>query len=154
MLKNRKAQSEYPVIFIYRFLIIVLVIGTIIGIVWWRFSKPYDVRPIEASALAQKCISCLTDTGAIMPNTFNEKTISECLEIDKENLFMNLTLKGPSDTFFAIGNLDLEPYCGEKKPAGKYMPSCFNETYRVLNSSYMLTDLNMVIMIEKQEKNV
>jgi hypothetical protein len=156
MIKNKKAQSEYPIIFIYRFLIIILVIGAIVGLVWWRFSKPYDIRPMEASALAQKSISCLASTGMITPDNFNEKTISDCIEIDRENLFMNFTLKGqsPKDIFFATGNLDLEPYCSDKKPAGKYLPSCFNETYRVLNSSQMLTDLNIIIIIEKQEKNV
>ncbi len=153
MIKNKKAQSEYPVIFVYRFLIIILVIAVIVGVVWWRFSKPYDVRPMEASSMAKKCISCLTDNNVLNMNNFNEKTISECLEIDKENLFINFTLKGDEDKFFAIGNPDLEPYCGAKV-SGKNLPSCFNETYRILDSDHIMQDMNVLIAIDKQEKNI
>ncbi len=153
MISNKKAQSEYPVIFIYRFLIIILVIGVIVGVVWWRFSQPYDVRPMEANALAKASISCLTNDSILVLNNFNEKTISDCLEIDKENLFMNFTLGEEGEKFLAIGNKDLEPYCGTKA-TGKNLPLCFNQNFRVLDSNYVMNDLHVLIAINKQEKNV
>ena len=150
--KNKKAQSEYPVIFIYRFLIIVLVIGVVVGVVWWRFSQPYDIRPLESSVLAKRCIECMTENGYVSKNLMTEKRIGDCLEIDKENLFLQFNL---TDTNFSLGNQDLQVYCDSaERVGGKYLPFCFKETYVILNSSHQLDKLNVFIAIDKHEKNV
>jgi hypothetical protein len=150
---SKKAQSEYPVIFIYRFLMIVLVIGVIVGVVWWKFSRPYDIRPLEASTLAKRCIECITENNVISLNNFNEQKVLNCLEIDKENTFLSFNLINEKN--FSLGNQDLRIYCeAEEKTSGKYLPSCFNENYSVLNSSYGINTLNVFIAIEKHEKNV
>jgi hypothetical protein len=153
LLKNKKAQTEFTVTFLYRFLIILLVVGIFTGVIWYTFSKQVDVRQLESSVIASKITSCMTDKRVLSQDSFSVERIKGCLEIDEQEIFMNLSFKNKN---VGLGNEDLKIYCEteEKKVQGKYLPSCFNETYYVLDSENKLEQLGIFIALDKHEKNV
>lgn len=151
-LKNKKAQTEFSLIFLYRFIIIVLIIGVVVGVVWYKFSSPMDVRLIEASVIANKIIDCLTNKLVLENSHFNQEYLKNCMAIDEDNIFINLSFK---DDFFYVGRENLEFYCqAQEKIEGKYMPSCFNNKYSILDSENKLSELNIFIVLDKHEKNI
>ncbi len=135
---------------------IILIIGVFVGVVWFRFSTPYDIRQIEAATLAEKSVDCLTGNGILELNDFNQETIKNCLYIDEKNIFLLMKLQLPSEEKnFTIGKTELWTYCKAKEGnvQGTYLPSCFSKSYSVFYNN-KLERINVFIAIDKNDKNV
>ncbi|MEM1535786.1 MAG: hypothetical protein QXQ82_01180 [Candidatus Pacearchaeota archaeon] len=144
--KRKKAQLGESIIWLYRILMIVIVIGVIIFIVVRHYSVNYDVRPLEASLVANKILLCLN-----REKNFSEEKIKNCITID-DTIFVNLTLSDEKVTEnITLGNSLLSVYCEakEKGAKGKHLPYCFKDTYLVDEKN-----LTLNIAISKSEKNV
>lgn len=154
--KSTKAQLEYSVIFVYRFLVILLIVAVFVGVVWIRASQPYDVRQLEASVVAKKSIGCLTANSVFSVEQFNEQRIKDCLAIDEKNIFLSIKFKLPNEEKnLTLGKEELFTYCQSKEEGvkGAYLPICFQEDYSVIYND-KLDKLNVFIAIDKNDKNV
>jgi len=121
---SKKAQTSDPLSWIYRFIIIIIVIGMVVVGVIRYYNHKYDIRPIEAPLIANKVLQCLGPEIKL-----NKEQIESCLKID-DSIFLNISYK---DSFIEIGDKDLQVLCeaqkGEKKVIGQYLPHCFEEIY-------------------------
>jgi hypothetical protein len=153
-LKNKKGtQSSYLVVWTYRVVAIVLVVMGFMAIMWIRFSQPYDVRPLEATIIAKKSIECLSQDYTITTYNFYRDKLRGCLDVDEENVFMKIEFQNQNITF---GKDILETYCksGDSGVTITYKPSCYEQSYDVLNEQGQLDEINVFVAINKWNKNV
>ena len=145
---NKKAQIGESTLWIYRFIIIIIIVGSIIFVVVKYYSNQQDIRPLEASLLSGKLISCLTPN---IDSKFNLDVIRECITVD-DDIFVNITFEDKNLTF---GNDALGVMCKakEKGTQGKNLPYCFADTYKIIENNQE-KELNINIVIHKSEKNV
>jgi hypothetical protein len=154
MIKNKKAQIGHGIVWFYKIVMLVLVIGGIVGAIYVHYSKQYDIRELESGVLASKIIDCFSEQGKIKNSDFTIEKLDSCLEFDEEEIFVNITLIENEKSIF-LGKGGLLFYCEaiEQGVKGKKLPSCFNENY---NITYDNTPEQMKIFIAilKSEKNV
>jgi hypothetical protein len=154
--KNKRAQAEYTVIFVYRFIIILLIVGVFVGVVWYRFSTPYDVRQLEAASLAKESVECMTSNSVLELGNFNQETLKKCVYIDEKNIYYLAKFQLPNEEKnISIGKTELYSYCKaeESNVKGTYLPSCFSKNYNVLYGN-KLNEISIFIAIDKNDKNV
>lgn len=152
MKKGKKAQLGESIIWLYRLLIIIFILGFVIFIIVKHYSINYDVRPLEASLLANKIIQCLSQDKNLK---LEEEIIKNCITID-DTIFINLTLSKENviEKNLTLGNFVLNTLCEakEKGSKGKNLPYCFKDFYLVANKEEK--NLTLEIAISKSEKNV
>lgn len=147
MLKmNNKAQVGESMLWLYRSIVIIIIIGGIIFVVVRYYSSQQDVRPLEASLLANKILNCLAPETS---SKFNYETINNCIATDNE-VFINLTFENKN---LSLGNDLLATLCQAKKIKGKNLPYCFEDTFLLLDKGQE-KNLTIEIAIRKIEKNV
>jgi uncharacterized protein YpmB len=142
-MKNKKAQLGEITIWIYRFIMIIVVVGAIIAVIVNNYSTPYDVRPLEASLLSSKIVKYIQEDQ----NRLNSDDIKKIVNIDKD-IFINITLENQNVT---LGEQLLNVMCATKSQTKKNMPYCFEDSYPLkgLNEK----NLTIAIAIGKAEKN-
>ena len=97
---NKKAQTGYATIWLYRFLLLVLIVGGIVGIVFMHYSRQYDVRSVESAILSRKIVDCLSKDGRINETEFNEKNFRDCIKINND-IYLNISF---NDQNFSLGD--------------------------------------------------
>lgn len=149
--QNKKGQVGHAVTWLYKFFILVLVIGGIVAVILTHYSQQYDIRNYEANTIARKIVECIAPEGKV--EVFSEQTIRDCLPIDEKEIFLNITL---GNDYIAIGYEYLEILCqAEKETKVKVYPSCLEEKYYVLdNGDDKKKELNIFLAIRKTEKNL
>jgi hypothetical protein len=153
-IKNKKAQMGSAIMWFYKILMLIFVIGGIIFIVSAHYSGKYDVREVEASVLSSKIIECFSDKGQINKEDFSRSNLDSCLVFDEKEIFINLTLQTSNQESISIGDENLKVYCEvkERGTEGKNLPQCFEQKYDIrIDESY--GSLNVFIAILKLSKN-
>lgn len=148
--RNKKAQMGDAITWLYKFIILVVVVGGIVAIVLNHYSKAFDIRDAEAQMLAKKIVECIAPDGIV--KEFSNETIKNCFPINKQELYLNITL---DETSFINGNSFLFTLCKamEQKVRVKKYPVCHHSKYLLLNNNKLST-LNIFIAIRKIEKNL
>lgn len=156
-LKNKKAQVGYGVTWVYKFLILTIVVGIIVAVITTHYSGQYDIRNIEASIISEKLVNCIAPNGIVSDEIIKEfnNTIKNCLPLDKKENYINISLDNKSIIF---GDSFLQELCQLKenkknKVKIKYYPFCLKEKYYVLKGTEP-SQLNIFIAIKKVEKNL
>jgi len=152
---NKKAQLGHGITWLWKFMILVLVVGCVVAIVASHYSKPYDIRYSEAETLSKKLIECIAPNG-ILTQQVTSDMVKNCFLINDKEMFLNLTIdnKQAIDT---IGLLSLSSLCEAKKQGTKmkYYPACLDSSYIVLKQSKMeFSTVKISIAINKVEKNI
>jgi len=144
---NKKSQLGESMIWIYRFIIIIIIIGGFIFVVVKHYSSQYDTRSTEASLMSGKIARFLGED----PTKFKANEIQSFINVT-EDIFVNLTLNGRNIT---LGNGDLGILCEAKKNKvrGKHLPYCFDDNYIILNNGRE-ERLEISIAISKSKENV
>ena len=134
-IKNKKAQVGSGILWLYKFIMLIIVIGGIVAVVFLHYSKQYDVREIELNLLAGNMLECFSDKGKIEHEDFTNEKLYSCLNFDEKEIFLNVTLEEEGkQNSISLGDKHLEVYCelGQEKIEGKKLPSCLRESYDVL----------------------
>ncbi|MCL6500501.1 MAG: hypothetical protein K6T16_00505 [Candidatus Pacearchaeota archaeon] len=148
-IKNKKGQTENAVIWLYRFFILVVVIGGTIGIVAMHYSKQVDVRNVESAIVAKKIVDCIAPDGIVQE--FGKDMLKECIPLDEQEIYLNLTLGNDN---FDFGDRLLATLCGAKeKGSVKYPPSCLEQRYYLVQNNEN-KHLSLFLAIKKIEKNL
>lgn len=131
-LMNKKAQMGSAIIWFYKILMLILIVGGIVFLVISHFSGKYDVRDIEATTLSGKVISCFSDKGKLILEDFSKTTLDSCLNINEDEVFVNVSLN--KDRSILIGKEIIFDYCIMKEGGskGKNLPVCSKQEYQVL----------------------
>lgn len=150
VVRNKKGQLGHALTWLYKFLIIVVVVGGVVFIVLNHYSRSYDIRDAEASILAKKLVECIAPDGIV--KEFSNETVKNCFLIDEKEHYLNVTLGEDS---IATENELLITLCQAMKENVriKKPPACHHSQYLVLNKG-KLSELDIFIAIRKLEKNV
>lgn len=149
--KEKKAQLGHGISWLWKFILLVLVIGGVVAIVISHYSRQLDVRPLETAAISRKIIECIAPKG-IINNNIEIKNLTDCIPINENELYIKLTL---NDNSIETGKSFLATLCEakEKKVNIKTYPSCSETKYLVLNQQKLST-AKIFIAIRKTEKNL
>lgn len=157
-MKNKKALlGGETVIWVYRFILIGLIVLGFIIVISNFYSAKYDIRPTESVLLARRVINCITANGITKLDAFDSAQVTECTGLSKDEIrgsYIKAILSYSNSSSFAIGDSTLEPLCGAK---GKYVPYCLNQKYYLLlerNGNLERAKLDLLIAIKKFEENV
>ncbi|MCX8193811.1 MAG: hypothetical protein N3G19_00375 [Candidatus Pacearchaeota archaeon] len=150
---HKKAQLGHGISWLWKFIILTLVIGGVVAVVIIHYSRQLDVRPIEMAAVSRKLVECIAPRG-IINETLEVKKIVACLPINEDEIYLNIALD--DNPPIEIGKSFLSTLCEakEKKVAIKTYPSCSETKYLVLNKKAELSTIKMFIAIRKTEKNL
>lgn len=154
MIKQKKAQLGHGITWLWKFLILILVIGGVIAIVISHYSKQFDVRTAEASVISRKIIDCIAPDGILTQITSDK--IKNCLPINDEETFINISLDN-KQAIEPIGNGFLATLCETLKNnvSMKYPPACVESNYYVLNQNKISsTNVKIFVAIKKTDKNL
>ncbi len=169
-MKNKKAAEK--IMSVYWFVILFLVAGAIVYMVISFYGKPYDVRGVEASLLADKAANCVSYAGYLREGFSNQASGGDLLS--KCNLNFNVEdvygWKNQGQYFLDIRiydfntyqnsnplaevsteNANLKDFC---KLSGKSLPLCLERGMYVLDKSGKQYFVKITSIIQKAEKNV
>ena len=73
-MKNKKGGAK--IIALYWFIILMIIAGGIFAMVYSFYNHPYDVRELEGEIMINKIADCLSTTGKLDENLFNEGEFS------------------------------------------------------------------------------
>ncbi len=157
-MKNKKALlGGETVIWVYRFILIGLIVLGFIIVMSNFYSIKYDIRPAESVLLARRVINCIATNGITKLEAFYPAQVTACTGLSKEEtgeFYIKAVLSYSNSSSFAIGSSTLKPLCGAK---GKYVPYCLNQKYYLLlerNGNLERAKLDLLIAIKKFEENV
>lgn len=157
-MKNKKALlGGETVIWVYRFILIGLIVLGFIIVISNFYSAKYDIRPAESVLLARRVVNCIATNGIVTLNAFDSAQVTECSGLDKEEInevCIDAVLSYSNSSSFTIGSSTLKPLCGAK---GKYIPYCLSQKYYLLleqNGNLERARLDLLIAIKKFEENV
>jgi len=157
-MKNKKAVlGGETVMWIYRFLLIGIMLIGFIAVISNFYSVKYDTRPAESALLARRIINCISINSIVEIKAFDSDKVSECAGLSKEEtneVYIDALLDYSTSSRFVIGDFTLKALCGSK---GEYVPYCLNQKYYLLlkqNGNLERAKLDLLIAIKKLEKNV
>lgn len=152
LIKNKKAATAYFINSFYRIMMIIIVCLVFVAVLWIQYSKPYDIRKIENAQIARKIELCLVGNNLVLAQEdFIEKKLNDCIKTDSD-IFVNVTFGEKS---ISSGKQELRVYCQiQNQVTGRYLPSCLNYNYTILNSSHQIDQLNIFLALDKNKKNV
>ena len=149
---NKKAGAPGDfLLWLFRFIMTILVVIGIIAMTSVLYSKQFDIRQVEATAMNEKIMSCNLFTS----ENFKPEKLSECIKIDENEEYINLTaiINGNQKSIY-IGDKVLEETC---KLAMQYKikPFCQKNIYYILfkQDNFEQATLKSLIVIRKAEKN-
>ncbi len=137
-MKNKKARVGTGILWIYKFFMLIVAIGGIVGIVWIHYSEQYDIREIEVSALTGKILECYSREGKM----------ELCLNFNEDEIFIEYNN-------VSFGNPELKVYCEAKEQGteGKNLPECLDKEYDLIINN-VPEKLNLFVAVLKTDKNV
>lgn len=147
----KRAVLAGGVLWLYKFVILVLILGVTIVIVARHYSKQFDVRPVEAAALVDKLVACLAPKGQL--EELSNYSLQACLSLDPTQLWLNFSFK---EKHLEFGSSTLAKFCEamEKGVKVKYHPWCGRVSYYLLDQAGKLGELKIELAIGKIEKNL
>lgn len=150
MKKAKKAQLGNAITWLYKFLIVIAVVGSITYVIASHYSKKIDIRNLEASAISEKIVECIVEKGL---DKASENSIKNCLNLDENEVFVNVSFQDKTITF---GNDFLATLCKSKEKGVKltYYPCCFKQKVLLLDQHKKLSELSISVFIKKVRKNL
>lgn len=143
---NKGGQTGYSTIFIYRlFLILLLTLG-VIFIVGNHFSKPIDIRSLEAQQLSKITHDCIKEIGV---GNLNEFLLLECFPYNKEENGIKISYE---DKKVLLGKEIIIDLC-EAKDKTKSKVACSTSDYFVEENNN-LKKITILVGISKVNKNL
>lgn len=144
--KNKRAQSGYSTIFIYRLIMILVLLMGVVVIVGNMYGQPIDLRKIEAQQMNGKIISCIDQQKN---QQLEKELIENCANYDKEELATKITY---ADKKIILGKELIEVICeSEDKTESKV--SCYTNDYLIFidNKFEKITLLTGISKVTKNE---
>lgn len=157
MKQNKKAQLGHGITWLWKFILLVLVLGGVVAVVVSHYSKQFDIRDAEAYVVSGKIVECLAPKGIVSNKLIlNKETIVACIPLDENELYINISL---DENNTEVGKSFLATLCQatEQKIAVKVYPACLKESYHILkqtSTGVKSSILNIFIAIRKVEKNL
>jgi len=153
--KNKKAQLGHGITWLWKFILLTIVLGGIIAIVASHYSKPFDVRDAEAAIISRKLAECLAPQG-ILNNELTIENIRNCIPINEDELYINVAIENKA---VELGDMFLLTLCQaeEQKVNVKDSIACLNSKYYVLKRTqdkFESSSLSINIAVKKVEKNL
>ena len=148
MLKKKGAASN--LIWIYRIILLVIMLGGAFLITNAAIAKQYDTRQVEASIVAENIANCMIDNGRVF-----SIDIKNCnLKLDENEFYVNISLEKDNKelTSSYFGKTELEVLCQIDKSHLRYPPSCLEQGYYVWMDGK--SKLNILVGILKLEENI
>ena len=147
---NKKAQMGHAITWLWKFMIIIIVVGGISFVVLYHYSRPIDVRDFEASVVARAIVECVAPDSVV--KEFSNASIRACIPVDEREIYINASLGKDS---VEIGDDYLATLCQAMEQGTKVTkyPSCHKSGYFVLDDD-QLKKLEIFIAIRKIEKNI
>ncbi len=143
---NKKGQTGYSTIFIYRlFLILLLIIG-VVFIVGSHFSKPIDIRPLEAQQLSKITYNCIKNIGL---DNLNEISLDYCFPYNKGENGIKIFY---DDKNFLFGKELIINLC-EAKDKTKSKVACSTSDY-FIEENNKIKKITILVGISKVNKNL
>lgn len=154
-MKDKKAQIGHGMTWLWKFLMLILIIGGVVAVVASHYSRNYDVRYYESSVLSRKLVECIAPNG-ILKSAISPDTIRECFPVSDNEMFVNISVDEKPTA--EIGKTALQELCKAKEQGTqvKYYPGCLESTYTLLKSDKKLefSKVKITIVISKVEKNL
>lgn len=145
---NKRAQTGYTTIFIYRLFMILILIGGVVVIVGAHFSKPIDIRPVEAQEISKLVYDCIKNLGI---ENINEQSLQECFPYSKEENGIKITYNDKKMTF---GKELIITLCEAKEETKSKVSCSLNEYPYFSSSDNKLNKISILVGISKVNKNV
>jgi len=152
---NKKAQIGHAMTWLWKILLLVLVLGGVVGIVVAHYSRQVDVRDIEASVISRKLVECIAPNGIYSEELTSEK-IKSCLPINEDESYINISVENKN---YELGKNYLATLCEalEKKLKVTVYPSCSSSEYIIskqIGDKIVPSKLTIFVAISKIEKNL
>ena len=161
---NKKGGDK--IISVYWFAILFIVAAAVVYMVSSFYGTPYDVRELEANALANKVADCFSEAGYIRDNwrEINEDNfLTLCgLNFDVEDVhnwnddqhYIEVRVNNfeSNEAFPEItqGNANLKLSCGSE---GKNLPVCIQRTFYTIDLDGNQYEIQILSAVRKTEKN-
>lgn len=154
MVRNKRAQLGHGITWLWKFILLILVIGGTVVVVAGHYSKQYDIRDTEASVISRKLVECIAPEGIYTDLTLEK--VKSCLAFNEEEIYLNISIENIN---VELGKSFLATLCEakEKKTTVKSYPSCLRTSYIVLKQTEpepQQETLSIFIAIRKTEKNL
>ena len=142
---NKRGVTGYSTSFIYRLLMILILVGGTVLIVVTHFSKPVDLRQLEAQELGKITFDCIKSQsiGAITGDS-----LRECFNYDVSENGIKITY---GDKTISIGKPLIITLCETGKDVNSKV-GCYSSDYAI-NDNNHLTKLNILVGVAKASKN-
>lgn len=154
--RNKRGQVGNAIVWIYKLIMLIIVISGIVMVVFLYYSKQYDVRNLESSVLTSKVIDCFSDKGNIKTEDFTKQKLYSCFNFNEDEIFLNVTLfKNEEQQSISLGEEDFKVYCEmqQENVRVKNSPSCLEEDFELLVDD-VPGKINFFIAIAKFSKNI
>ena len=144
---NRRGTDK--IISVYWFVILFIVAAAIVYMVAIFYGEPYDVRELEANALANQIADCITVNNYLNTNITNDNFLDECkINFGKEIKEYYIELPALK---VAKGNINLKNYCDKKS---EKLPKCLERGFYVLEGENKKpSEIKILVIINKIVKN-
>ena len=149
---NKRAQLGHGMTWLWKFMILVLVVGGVVAVVVSHYSKNYDIRDIEASLLSRKIVDCIAPNGIL--HEFDEQKIRDCMPFNEQELYLNISLDNKPK--LELGSPFLATLCQSREKTNvRFYPSCLDSNYHVITQDKSSSlNLKINLAIRKTEKNL
>lgn len=142
---NKRAQSGYSTIFVYRLIMILVLLIGVVATVGTIYGQPIDLRKIEAQQINSKIIFCIDQQKS---QSLAKELIETCANYDKEELSTKITY---SDKKIILGKELINALC-ESEDKTKSKVSCYTNEYLIfINNKF--EKLTLLTGISKADKN-
>lgn len=143
---NKLGQAGYSTIFIYRLIMILVLLIGVVVIVGSIYGQPVDLRKVEAQQINDKIISCINEQKS---QILVKDLIETCADYDKEELSTKIT---SADKTIILGKELINTFC-ESQDNTKSKVSCYKNEYLLfLNNKF--EKITLFTGISKVNKNV
>ncbi len=157
MIKKRAKQAQlgHGITWLWKFILLTIVLGGIIAIVASHYSKQFDVRDAEAAIISRKLAECLASQG-ILNNEPTVENIKACIPINEDELYLNVSIDNKA---VELGDMFLLTLCQakEQKVKIKYSIACLDSKYYILKRNQDKLEsstLTINVAVKKVEKNL
>jgi len=145
-----KRGDERLLGFYWIIIFIIITVGIVSATVLF-FSKPLDVRSIEARVLSDKLVDCVSEQGELVKASFSdiEKECGLDFGEELEEFYIRIIIQGVE---FEKGNKDLSAFCGAKD--AESIPVCYEGKLFVLDDDDEFVLVDLLTVVNKVEQNV
>lgn len=166
LIKNKQGGDK--IISVYWFVILFLVAAGVSYMVVSFYGKPYDIRGLEANALANRVTDCISSGGYLNEESltpgFSSGLLEKCnLNFEVEDMydwreqgqyFVEVEIlefnsqEKVSET--SAGNVNLKDFC---ELPSKNSPTCLKRSFYSLDKKGVQYQINLLSIVRKTEKN-